>query len=472
MQDQPGTASPTQHVQLPGAVPGRLRPKSTYQTGTPSSQRTESAEKTSAPRTMLPPTSVSKPAEPQVRGLARSQSLRKPGATSQSAQASGPPGHARTQSTSTISAPRRDVARSNTISERPKSLLLAPTRTSRTNNTSGDTLSGPTRTSLRNAGLSRSASTKARPEASSGLPSTGTVRRAEEPVGTQSKRKDVVSEEPKKANRPAFSTLQQHFTPRKVGKAPTATFINPAPQTVLQSLSPEAISLQSELLQLHLLHQSSAETYRCWEISAKRKMRTKFEEVASLYQVMLDSERTAQEQKNLQSLLEWSASGSSAGLVEYIQVLSEPLHELPSLVESGGRLQRLVKEFEHWSSWVQEIRSARQGPHGAKAALGTIEGLGDSWKAENAALIRKLTAFARDLDRLALPTPGSSIACIVEACKAILHGILDELQTMQKIETEVVSREKDWVEDRLRLIARDVGTHFVDTDGQSAAWRM
>lgn len=201
-------------------------------------------------------------------------------------------------------------------------------------------------------------------------------------------------------------------------------------------------------------------------------MRTKFEEVASLYQVMLDSERTAQEQKNLQSLLEWSASGSSAGLVEYIQVLSEPLHELPSLVESGGRLQRLVKDFEHWSSWVQEIRSARQGPHGAKAALGTIEGLGDSWKAENAALIRKLTAFARDLDRLALPTPGSSIACIVEASKAILHGILDELQTMQKIETEVVSREKDWVEDRLRLIARDVGTHFVDTDGQSAAWRM
>jgi hypothetical protein len=201
-------------------------------------------------------------------------------------------------------------------------------------------------------------------------------------------------------------------------------------------------------------------------------MHMKFEEVASLYQVMLENERAAQEQKNLQSLLEWSTGGLSAGLVEHIQILSEPLHELPSLVESGGRLQRLVGEFQHWLSWVQDIRSARRGHSGAKAALGTIEGLGDSWKAENAALTRKLTVFARNLDKLASPTPGSSIACIVEACKAILHGILNELQTMQKIETEVVSREKEWIEHRLRGIARDVGTLSVDADGQSAAWRM
>jgi hypothetical protein len=187
---------------------------------------------------------------------------------------------------------------------------------------------------------------------------------------------------------------------------------------------------------------------------------------------MLENERSDQEQKNLQSLLEWSASGSSAGLVEHIQVLSEPLQELPSLVEFGGRLQRLVAEFEHWLSWVQDIRSARQNHGRAKVALGTIEGLGDTWKAENAALSRKSAVLARNLDRLASPTPGSSIACVVEACLSILHGILDELQTMQRIEAEVVLREKDWVEDRLRVIARNVGTQWVDADGQSAAWRM
>jgi hypothetical protein len=191
-----------------------------------------------------------------------------------------------------------------------------------------------------------------------------------------------------------------------------------------------------------------------------------------LYQIMLENERAGQEQKNLQSLLDWSAGGSSTGLVEHIQILSEPLHELPSLVESGGRLQRLVGEFEHWVSWVQEIQSARQGLTGDKDGSGTIEGLGGPWKAENAALTRKLTLLSRDLGRLAQPAPGSSIACIVEACASILLGILEELQIMQKIEAEVVMKEKRWVEDRLRAIARDVGMYSVDADGDTAAWRM
>ncbi|CAA9965716.1 hypothetical protein PTMSG1_09075 [Pyrenophora teres f. maculata] len=186
---------------------------------------------------------------------------------------------------------------------------------------------------------------------------------------------------------------------------------------------------------------------------------------------MLENERAGQEQKNLQSLLEWTAGGSS-GLVEHIQILSEPLHELPSLVEAGGRLQRLIAEFEHWLQWVQDIRSARQNCAGDKKALGTIEGLGDSWKAENAALTRKLTGFARDLERSATPSPGSSIACILDACTSIIRGTLDELQTMQKVEAEVVTKEKDWVENRLRAIARDVGMSPVDADRQPPAWRI
>jgi hypothetical protein len=422
---------------------------------------------------MRPPTSISKPAEPQKVGLSRSQSLRKPGVPSQTTQTSGLGlgSHARTQSTSTISTTRRDPAKPAAGSERPKSLLVAPGRSTKTSNIPADTVPSTARTSTRTTGLGRLASIRTKPDAPAAIPGSGVASKSEEPPVAQSKRKELAVEEPKKTSRPAFSTLQQHFTPRKTGKAPTASFINPAPQPTSHSLSPEIASLQSELLQFHLLHQSSTEVSQCWEQSAKRVLHTKFDEVASLHQVMLENERAGQEQKNLQSLLEWSAGGSTAGLVEHVQILSEPLHELPSLVEPGGRLQRLVVEFEQWMSWVQEIRSARGGYAGGNKALETIEGLGGSWKAESAALIRKLTVFASDLERLASPTPGSSIASMVDACTSILRGILDELQTMQKIEIEVVTTEKLWVEDRLRTIARDVETHVVDGRGETAAWR-
>jgi hypothetical protein len=98
--------------------------------------------------------------------------------------------------------------------------------------------------------------------------------------------------------------------------------------------------------------------------------------------------------------------------------------------------------------------------------------LDDSWKAENAALTRKLTSFARDLDTLEQPAQGSSIFCIVDSCQSLLKGLLEELHTMQAIEADTVAKEKDWVESRLHTIARDVGVHLIDSSSENAAWRM
>lgn len=182
---------------------------------------------------------------------------------------------------------------------------------------------------------------------------------------------------------------------------------------------------------------------------------------------MLEHERSSQEQKNLQALIEWTGGKGSGNLVQHMQVLSGPLHELPSLVQKSGRLQRHAAAFEQWMSWVQEVRKARQ--HRTEGGMGTIEGLGDAWKAENAALMRKLSSFARDLSGLAQPAAGSSIASIVSCCESLLDGLLDELRLMQSIEQDTVEKEKEWVESRLQGIAADIGSFLVES---TPAWRM
>ncbi|KAJ4384123.1 hypothetical protein N0V86_000968 [Didymella sp. IMI 355093] len=222
-----------------------------------------------------------------------------------------------------------------------------------------------------------------------------------------------------------------------------------------------------DLLQLHLLHSNAAEVSKQWEASAKRTLRTKFGEVSSMYQVMLDHERSGQEQKNLQALLEWAGGKASGSLVQHVQVLSGPLHELPSLVQTDGRFQQHVVTFEQWMSWVEEVRAARQDR--AEGGMGSVEGLSDVWKAENAALMRKLTSFSRDLSGLAQPAAGSSIAAIVHCCESLLDGLLEELRAMQAIEADVVMKEKEWVETRLQGIAADIGSFLAD---ETPAWRM
>jgi hypothetical protein len=158
-------------------------------------------------------------------------------------------------------------------------------------------------------------------------------------------------------------------------------------------------------------------------------------------------------------------------LVEYVQILSGPLHELPSLLEPGGRCERLVEEFERWMARVEYLWSNRSHSTMSDGDSRSIEGLGDNWQGENMALIRKVTSFARDLEQIREPSSGSSIACIVETCTMLLRGLSEELQLMQALEVGVVAKEKQWVEARLQAIARDAGACSTDMDKETAAWR-
>jgi hypothetical protein len=220
------------------------------------------------------------------------------------------------------------------------------------------------------------------------------------------------------------------------------------------------------------MHASSAEVSQQWQRSARQALHNKFEEVAGLHQFMQECERAGQEQKNLQALLGWSFELSSMGLIGCIQVLSEPLHELPSLVGPAGWFQRVLDEFISWTSRVEAIWSARLGFTTGDSGLESIEGLGGLWQGETATLARKVTSFARDLDQLRQPSSGTSIASIVDTCKALLRGLSDELHIMQEIESDVVSKEERWVESRLQTIARDAGYHPVEVDRETASWRM
>jgi hypothetical protein len=474
-------------------VAGRPRLRSALQTATTQSAQGRKGEPTGTARSLRQPSAIGRP---PTTGLGRSSSLRKPASSTQPAPSIQVKSHGRTQSTSTTSNLRGEVSNverptathsrtqstSNTsnfrrelsnaegATARPRS-FVGPSGL-RSNGTSAMPPPAAPRASVRLAGLTRTAMVRPKSEITTGGPTANSVSRPDDPEVSHLAHRETPTEEPTKTAKPAFSTLQQHFTPRKTGKALTSTFLHPAPASGSSTnLPPEIITLQSELLQLHLLHAASADVIQRWHLSARQNLHKKFLEVASLHQAMLEYERAGQEQKNLQALLEWSGGPSSMGLVEYVQILSGPLHELPSLLEPGGRCERLVEEFERWMARVEYLWSNRSDSTMSDGDSRSIEGLGDNWQGENMALIRKVTSFARDLEQIREPSSGSSIACIVETCTMLLRGLSEELQLMQALEVGVVAKEKQWVEARLQAIARDAGACSTDMDKETAAWR-
>jgi len=265
------------------------------------------------------------------------------------------------------------------------------------------------------------------------------------------------SEPAPKPQRPAFSTLQQHFTPRKASKASTPSLLapplsNPATDN---TLPPSSLHLQTQLAQLHLLHRSSATTQSQWETSAQIHFKRELQNLSTQEAELQRLERDHHAAINYPALAAWCHSASSAEFAERIQVLSRTLQEISSLLEGGSKYERVIGIFEDWFASAQRTRSSRCGP--GDVELEFMESIGDGWKAEVAYWERKLMASARELQQLGEPREGSSIARVVALLRGAVDRMVEELAVVKALERDVVRAEARWVNEEVAKMAWDVG---------------
>ncbi|KAI9876854.1 MAG: hypothetical protein M1830_005464 [Pleopsidium flavum] len=412
--------------------------------------------KSSRPPSMAPPSLIR-----------RSQSLRKP-MNYEGAPKAASRGHARnasaivTSNNDTASKSHRRQASNVAAAACPPSRPnLGSTQGGRSDSAASN-CSGITRISERSIG--REPSEKAQVSCTNGLKRissaiTNQARKANEPAWSQaqsqSQRSSLasstvkpISNDAKDPIRPAFSTLQQHFTPRKTLKAPTASFLAPSPTKFANSniLPSETVRLQTELLQLHLLHRFSAEVHQEWERSAESKLRQQYEIVTARHHASRLLESKAQHRTDLLAFKDWKYSGQSLELAERVQVLSRTIQELYLISDTGGKYHRIVTSFERWIVCNERIWRIREhNDPGKSQDMEFVEDIGGGWMAEVVALERRLTSSSHDLEYLGQPRKGSTLALIVAICTTMVTQMFEELRVMRDIESEVVEREKRWV---------------------------
>jgi len=162
-------------------------------------------------------------------------------------------------------------------------------------------------------------------------------------------------------------------------------------------------------------------------------------------------ERKTHEAKNVATLKAWDGG---AGLAENVRVLASVLKDLLDLTDDAGRHTKLLRDFEHWFSWSNYVLKARAEQKDER--LEFVEGLGDAWKMESEALMRKLAVLKRDVEALVAPDKGSTVAAVLDSCRCLLEDALEEVRTIWGIEQEVVDKEARWVEERLRAVTGDM----------------
>ncbi|KAF5630894.1 AGA1 A-agglutinin anchor subunit [Fusarium sp. NRRL 52700] len=344
-----------------------------------------------------------------------------------------------------------------------------PTQTTRKAPAPTHTRVKSTTTGLRNAPVLRP------PSSGSSASSTTTTTTTTRPTrsSTTSTNEKLSGAAPRL--RPAFSTLQQHYSPAKSSapKPLTSTFLAPPSPSKLPAnvaASAETSRLQTELLQLHLLHRDAPTVDATWRASAQRKLGGRFSELASASKQIDDQEKAEVERENILALRKWAVGG---GLEERIQILDAAVAGLWALEEPGGRYARVVRRFERWVDRMCEIEEARRagGALIQESDVLFIGELDSAWKDECAGLVRRLDTIKRQLDQLGVfASDGpegdqSSLHRMVEGSRELVQGMLTELAVMDDIERDALAREDGWIE---RMNRDD---EMEDTPRAGAVWR-
>jgi hypothetical protein len=218
------------------------------------------------------------------------------------------------------------------------------------------------------------------------------------------------------------------------------------------SLSIDVQLLQARLLQLTILHRDLGSTQKSWEDDAKRKLHRKFDDVAKKCERVQEKERDVRKTVNVQALKEWGADDSGL-LAENVQLLASVVEEVMVLVEEDGRVHGVLAIFEEWMNYVDSIWSIRQSTS-SQGEIDFIDGLGEKWRAECRALMRRLGALGRVLEGLERAEEGSSLFSLMENVAQLRGGVMEELKTVLRIEEDVVMREKIWVDEMIGGLER------------------
>ncbi|RDI86155.1 hypothetical protein Vi05172_g3736 [Venturia inaequalis] len=401
-------------------------------------------------------------------GIARTQTLRKPGTVGERPQSMLPPTRNQAASTTRNSRPL------STLVESKRPAASRPVSSASTGSTKSLTDAVASRSKLpppaKAPGLRRAlttTSTTRHTRAQSALPAAAAAQGGANSglprIGLN--RRPTLEINPSLGPKPAFNTLQQHYSPQKTRgpKPASATLIHSQPPSTDSSLPLETQLLQARLLQLSILHRDAVPALHSWETSARLKLSQKFKAVAQQCQFVQDKELQVRRDANVSALKEW-CGGDSASLAENTQILSHVVAETTQLLEPGGRVEEVIGVFSDWLGLVEGIWNLREDNRGSDcigSEFDFIDGLGETWEAEAAGLGRRLGGLGRMVEGLDMPRKESSLWDLMSLVKLLIEGAVEELGVVGKVQREVVEREKGWVDERLEGMGADIESVLV-----------
>ena len=259
-----------------------------------------------------------------------------------------------------------------------------------------------------------------------------------------------------KLQRPTFSTLQQHYSPKKTNPKDAGNVVQEAtaPRLQFPQYSRGVLESKLELLHLHMMHRSSGTVQKQWQDSAEQSYKRQFTDLIKIDSDLDERELEHLEQLNANAIMAWCSGSENATIERKIQILSATIEEAWNASRPTGKYTLVIQAFEHWYARASQVQSQRLGNESvAQDHIDVLEGLGDGWKAEASSMHSRILHAADGLLGLGEVQHQSDLARCVTVLFEMLKNMLEELELVQLIENQIVQQEKVWVESSINKIA-------------------
>lgn len=224
-----------------------------------------------------------------------------------------------------------------------------------------------------------------------------------------------------------------------------------------EGLPEEIRHIQRELLKLHILHSTSANTQDQLRTSAKVHFHKRFEALKERHAEIADLSYQTQELRNRLALVDWCRNAQGSEIGRRVHLLSACIHEIYHDVGFSGRYNHALQTFQTWYDRAEAIRESRK--HDTRhdtAHLGYVEEIGADWHNDVDALQRRLGTLTGDLRALGSAGASSNLGRVLVQFHDLVIDMLTELDCIRSIEGELVSQERLWFDEQIRMLSLKV----------------
>ncbi|KAL8767977.1 MAG: hypothetical protein Q9209_005648 [Squamulea sp. 1 TL-2023] len=251
----------------------------------------------------------------------------------------------------------------------------------------------------------------------------------------------------------ASGVSQRNMSQRSVKSAASGIGVKAKDSESTEGLPDEHVFFQRELLKLHILHSTSANTQLQWRTSAKSHFEKRIRTLKERHVEIADISYQTQELKNRSGLVDWCRNAQASEIGKRVYILSNCIDGLYDDAGLGGDYSHTVELFRAWYDRAQGIHESRK--HDATHDISRpeyVEEIGAGWQKDVNNLQRRLSTLTGELRTLGSASATSNLGRILVLLQDLVIDMLTELDCMRFVEGELLVQEKLWFEEQITTL--------------------